>query len=214
MEALDIVRGTGVAILKADIDTDQIIPVPEMTRSTDESHERWGAGLFAYWRYVDIDKRIPNPDFILNQEPWEHAKFLLAGPNFGCGSSREPAPKALRGFGFRVIVAPSFSGIFFNNCFRNGLLPIELGMEHIRPIAEQLAQSGGKAMLEVDLVKEQIVAPNGQVLTFRTPPVLRMMLLRGLDEIDLTLQHQTVIEKFRDSDARKRPWSYSPGLAN
>ena len=101
MEKFVRVTGIAVPMLKANIDTDQIIPVPEMTRSTEETHERWGAGLFAYWRYVR--EREPNPDFILNQEPWKRGVILLADRNFGCGSSREPAPRALRGFGFRAV---------------------------------------------------------------------------------------------------------------
>src|SRR4030067_1598475 len=117
MESLVRVRGTPAPLLRINVDTDQIIPGPETMRSTDESCARWGTGLFANWRYL-ADRR-PNPDFIPNREPWNTATVLLADRNFGCGSSREPAPKALRGFGFRAVIAPSFGGIFYHNCFRN-----------------------------------------------------------------------------------------------
>jgi 3-isopropylmalate/(R)-2-methylmalate dehydratase small subunit len=211
MEQLIKITGIAVPMLQANIDTDQIIPVPEMTRSTEETHERWGAGLFAYWRY--LGDREPNPDFILNQEPWKRAVILLADRNFGCGSSREPAPMALRGYGFRAVIAPSFSGIFFGNSFRNGLLPVELPIEQVREIARQMEAAGGNAQVTVDLEKEEVVAPDGQVFGFRTPAPLRRMLLTGLNEIDQTLHNIDAIRAFWDRDARKRPWVYAPGAA-
>ncbi len=117
METLSRVRGIALPLLRANIDTDQIIPVVEMTRATEffNNYERWGAGLFAYWRYVDVDARKPDLDFILNKAPWRRASILLAGRNFGCGSSREGAAMALRGYGFRAVIAPSFAGIFYGS---------------------------------------------------------------------------------------------------
>jgi 3-isopropylmalate/(R)-2-methylmalate dehydratase small subunit len=209
MEKLVRISGIAVPMLQANIDTDQIIPVPEMTRSNEETHERWGEGLFAYWRY--LRDREPNPDFILNREPWKRAVILLADRNFGCGSSREPAPKALRGYGFRVVIAPSFSGIFFGNSFRNGLLPVELPIEQVREIASQMEAAQGNAEVTVDLQKEEVTAPDGQVFTFRTPAPLRQMLLTGLNEIDQTLQKIDAIRSFWQRDAIKRPWIYAPG---
>jgi 3-isopropylmalate/(R)-2-methylmalate dehydratase small subunit len=209
MEKLVRISGIAVPMLQANIDTDQIIPVPEMTRSTEETHERWGAGLFAYWRY--LHDREPNPDFILNREPWKRAVILLADRNFGCGSSREPAPKALRGFGFRVVIAPSFSGIFFGNSFRNGLLPVELPIEQVREIARQMEEAQGSAEVTVDLEKEEVAAPDGRTFTFRTPTPLRQMLLTGLNEIDQTLLKIEAIRGFWNCDAIKRPWIYAPG---
>ncbi|MGE0723115.1 MAG: 3-isopropylmalate dehydratase small subunit [Alphaproteobacteria bacterium] len=211
MEKLTKVAGIAVPMLQANIDTDQIIPVPEMTRSTEETHERWGAGLFAYWRYVG--DRQPNPDFILNREPWSRATILLADRNFGCGSSREPAPKALRGYGFRAVIAPSFSGIFFGNSFRNGLLPVELPIEQVREIARQMEEAQGNAQVTVDLERQEVTAPDGRQFRFDTPAPLRRMLLTGLNEIDQTLEKLEAIQSYWNRDAARRPWVYAPGAA-
>ena len=203
-----LVKETGVALpmLRINIDTDQIIPAREILVG---SREGFGPSLFAGWRY--IEGRTPNPDFILNQAPWKDATILLADRNFGCGSSREPAPKALRGYGFRAVIAPSFGGIFFNNCFRNGLLPVELPIEQIRIIATQMEESRGNARVTVDLENETVTAPHGEVFAFKTPALMRRMLLEGLDEIALTLSRSQEIETFRAADAAKRPWAYRPG---
>jgi 3-isopropylmalate/(R)-2-methylmalate dehydratase small subunit len=212
MEQFVRITGVAVPMLRANIDTDQIIPVPEMTRSTEETHERWGAGLFAYQRYVNRETREPNPAFILNREPWKGAVILLADRNFGCGSSREPAPKALRGYGFRAVIAPSFAGIFHGNSFRNGLLPVELPIECIEELARQIEATGGHETVTVDLQAEQVVAPNGQVFKFVSPRPLRAMLLSGMDEIDHTLQEIDSIEAYRAKDAKRRPWVYEAGF--
>jgi len=209
MEKLTRIQGIAVPMLQANIDTDQIIPVPEMTRSMEETHERWGAGLFAYWRY--LGEREPNPDFILNREPWKQGVILLADRNFGCGSSREPAPKALRGYGFRAVIAPSFAGIFFGNSFRNGLLPVELPIEQVRELARQMEEAQGNAQVTVDLERQEVVAPDGQTYRFETPAPMRRMLLTGLDEIDQTLLRQDAIAAFWDRDRTRRPWVYAPG---
>jgi len=206
MEQLVEVTGIAAPLLRINIDTDQIIPGREIMRG---SREGYGPGLFGYWRY--IEDRTPNPAFILNQEPWKHATILLADRNFGCGSSREPAPKSLRGFGFRAVIAPSFGGIFFNNSFRNGLLPVELPIEQVRLIAEQMEESRGNARVTVDLQNQTVTAPHGQVFTFKTPALLRRMLLEGLDEIAVTLTMSRQIETYRSADVAKRPWAYRPG---
>ncbi len=205
MESFVRVRGIAAPLLRINIDTDQIIPGPEIMRSTEDTYERWGSGLFANWRY--LPDRKPNPDFVLNQEPWSRANILLADRNFGCGSSREPAPKALRGFGFRAVLAPSFGGIFFNNSFRHGLLPVELPIEAV----EEIAKGGGE--VAVDLENETVTAPDGKTFSFRTPPALRRMLLEGLDEIGVTLSKTTDILAFRQRDRGRRPWAYRPGAA-
>src|SRR3990170_3676410 len=211
MESLVRVRGIAAPLLRINVDTDQIIPGPEIMRSTDESYARWGPGLSANWRYL-ADRR-PNPDFILNREPWNTATILLADRNFGCGSSREPAPKALRGFGFRSVIAPSFGGIFYGNCFRNGLVPVELPIEEVRLIADQMEAAGGHAQVTVDLEAQAVTAPGGHTFPFRTPATLRRMLLEGLDEVQFILGMREQIEAFRRADAVKRPWVYQPGLA-
>jgi 3-isopropylmalate/(R)-2-methylmalate dehydratase small subunit len=213
METLTRVHGIALPMLRQNIDTDQIIPVVEMTRVTDYfgSYDRWAEGLFAYWRYADVEARTPNPDFVLNQEPWRRAKILLADRNFGCGSSREGAPMALRGYGFRSIIAPSFAGIFYGNCFRHGLLPVELPIETIGEIARQVEASGGTAEVAVDLERMEVTAPDGTIFAFKTPAPLRQMLLEGMDEIDRTLSDAPSIEAFRMADRKKRPWVYRPG---
>ena len=213
MEPLVRVRGIAVPLLQINIDTDQIIPGPEIMRSTDESYARWGTGLFANQRYLDLATHAPNPDFILNRAPWSRGTILLADRNFGCGSSREPAPKALRGFGFRVVIAPSFGGIFFGNSFRNGLLPVELPIEQVRVLAAQMEAAGGQAEVYVDLEAQTVTAPDGTAFAFRSPPALRRMLLEGLDEVGATLARGDEIAAFRARDRQRRPWVYAPGGA-
>jgi 3-isopropylmalate/(R)-2-methylmalate dehydratase small subunit len=206
MEQLVTVTGIALPLLRINIDTDQIIPAREILVG---SREGYGPSLFASWRYVE--GRTPNPEFILNQAPWTEATILLADRNFGCGSSREPAPKALRGYGFRAVIAPSFGGIFFNNCFRNGLLPVELPIEQVRLLAAQMEASRGNARVTVDLEAQTVTAPHGEVFAFKTPALMRHMLLEGLDEIALTLSRSQEITRFREEDAAKRPWAYRPG---
>lgn len=202
MESLTSLTGVAAPLLRVNIDTDQIVPARELVRVRTEGY---APSLFAFWRYVG-DSREPNPDFVLNREPWSRAVILLADRNFGCGSSREAAPKALREWGFRVVIAPSFGDIFFNNCFRNGLLPVELPIEDIRRIAAYSENVIG-ADVNVDL-ERQVVEFHGDVVAFKTPPVMRQMLLEGLDEIDATLKRSYEIAQFRTADARKRQWAY------
>jgi len=203
MESFVRITGTAAPFMRINIDTDQIVPGKELIRGHTEGY---GPSLFAYWRY--LEERVPNPDFILNKEPWRQAVILLADRNFGCGSSREAAPKALREFGFRAVIAPSFGGIFYNNCFRNGLLPVELPIEQVRVLAEQTEASLGYARITVDLEARTVSAPVGAAFSFRAPAVLRAMLLEGADEIGLTLGRGAAIAAFRASDFERRPWAY------
>lgn len=199
------VRITGIAapLMQINIDTDQIIPARFLVRT---SNEGLGEGLFADWRHRR-DGSI-NPDFVLNREPWAKAEIILADRNFGCGSSREAAPIALRQAGFRAVIAPSFGGIFFNNSFRNGLLPVELPIEQVRRIVDMVVASQGRAQVTVDLETQTVSLPDGQSFNFRSPPLLREMLLAGMDEVELTLSRSSQIDAFRDSDRRRRPWVY------
>jgi 3-isopropylmalate/(R)-2-methylmalate dehydratase small subunit len=203
MEKLTSVNGIAAPILRINIDTDQITPGKELLRVRTEGA---AASLFAYWRY--IGDREPNPEFILNRQPWNKAQILLADRNFGCGSSRESAPQALRAFGFRAVIAPSFGGIFYNNCFRNGLVPIEMPIEVIRGIAAQMEAAQGNATVTVNLEDQTVTAPDGVKTSFQTPAVLRDMLLLGADEIDVTLRRSGETEAFRARDRAKRPWAY------
>jgi 3-isopropylmalate/(R)-2-methylmalate dehydratase small subunit len=203
MEALKKVTGIAAPFMRINIDTDQIIPALFLG-GTDA--KGYGAHLFHGWRFLSDGS--PNPDFILNQAPYDHAQVLLADRNFGCGSSRERAPKALREFGFRAVIAPSFGGIFFNNCYRNGIVPVELPIEDVRLLADEVAATLGKGVVTVDLETLTVHSPSGKLFTFTAPSALREMLLHGKDEIALTLTQSPQIENFRIADARKRPWAY------
>lgn len=203
MEKFVGITGVAAPMMQINIDTDQIIPARFLVRT---SNDGLGEGLFADWRRRRDG--TANPDFVLNREPWTKAEIILADRNFGCGSSREAAPMALRQAGFRAVIAPSFGGIFFNNSFRNGLLPVELPIEQVREIAGQMERAGGNAEVTVDLDSETVRAPDGKTFSFRSPAVLRAMLLQGVDEIDLTLSRAADINAYRSRDQARRPWAY------
>lgn len=205
MESLRTVTGTAVAMLRINIDTDQIIPARFLVRTSEE-----GLGQALFYNWAHLPDGSPDPEFILNREPGSRATILLADRNFGCGSSREAAPRALRQRGFRAVVAPSFGGIFYNNCFRNGIVPVELGIEHVREIAGELARAPG-AQLTVDLERQIVGTPDGRTLGFRSPALMRRMLLEGLDEVALTQTFGAEIRAFRERDEVRRPWAYRPG---
>ncbi len=188
----DNVSSFAVPLLRTNIDTDAIIPSREMKRV---SKKGLGEGLFAAWRYSE--GRTENPDFILNHPDYKNAHILLAGENFGCGSSREHAVWALAEYGFRVIVAPSYGGIFYDNCIQNGILPIRLPINQIETLAELTTP------ISVDL-KHQLI----EKYTFEISKQHKHMLINGLDAIDLTLQHMTKIQKFETMDKPQRPWVY------
>ena len=207
MEKFTRLSAIAAPMLRINIDTDQIIPARFLVRTSDEGI---GEGLFANLRFLPDGS--PNPDFILNRPPWTGAQILLADRNFGCGSSREGAPKALRQWGIRSVIAPSFGGIFYNNCFRNGILPIEMPIEQVRQIAVEMEQSQGEGRVVIDLQALSVTTPQGSELTFSAPIMLREMLLKGLDEVELTLSRSPQIHSFRSSDRQKRPWIYMPGL--
>jgi 3-isopropylmalate/(R)-2-methylmalate dehydratase small subunit len=203
MESFRKVTGVAAPMLRINIDTDQIIPALFLG-GTDA--KGYGANLFHGQRFMADG--TPNPDFILNQPPYDQAQVLLADRNFGCGSSRERAPKALREFGFRAIVAPSYGGIFFNNCFRNGMIPVELPIEQVREIADAVQSSGGKGLVTVDLEAQEVISPTGRRYRFEAPETLRQMLLQGMDEIAMTLARLSEINTYRVADKTRRPWAY------
>ena len=206
MDALRQVTGIAAPMLRINIDTDQIIPTLFLG-GTDA--KGYGAHLFHGWRFLKDGS--PNPEFILNQPPYDRARILLADRNFGCGSSRERAPKALREFGFRAVVAPSFGGIFFNNCYRNGIVPVELPIETVRRIADEVQAAGGRREVTVDLEGLCVTSPGGEQFPFAAPETLRQMLMQGMDEIALTLARSDEIEAFRAEDRRRREWAYLQG---
>lgn len=200
-------KGIAASLLRSHIDTDSIIPSVEMKTV---GNKGLADGLFAGWRYSNREARIPNPDFILNQQPFHQASILLAGENFGCGSSREHAAWALVEFGIRVVIAPSFGAIFRNNCIANGLLPVTLPWPLVSSIAEEVDSGQGNHELLVDLEQRVIVTPSGARHGFRITQSEAEMLLKGLDPISLTLQLGKEIERFHVSDCIKRPWVYLP----
>ena len=212
MEAFSHINGIVFPLDRANVDTDQIIPKQYL-----KSIKRTGFGpnLFDDWRYLDPgepgddhSRRRINPEFELNHERYQGAQILLARENFGCGSSREHAPWALIDFGFRVVIAPSFADIFFNNCFKNGLLPI---VQEPRIIDSLFNQAGAESgfSLHVDLPEQTITTPAGDKLTFDVDAGLKHRLVNGLDDVGLTLQHADKIsgyERLRQTDA---PWLFT-----
>ena len=211
MEKFTVLNSLVAPLDRANVDTDAIIP-KQFLKSIKRSG--FGPNLFDAWRYFDEgqpDKRNEgrpiNPDFILNQPRYEGAQILLARKNFGCGSSREHAPWALVDYGFRALIAPSFGEIFFNNCYKNGLLPIVLDESRIdRLFYDVFAFPGYRA--EVSLERQTVTKPNGEVLGFDIDPFRKYCLLNGLDDIGLTLRHADKIRAFEDARKAQQPWLF------
>lgn len=202
-----IVRHSGVAapLLQANIDTDVIIPSREMKIV---SKEGLGEGLFANWRYTLPGGREANPDFILNQTAYRNTSILLCGNNFGCGSSREHAVWALREYGIRVLIAPSFGAIFYNNCINNGLLPVVLDEDAIREIAAACTDNPQTQQPLINLEEQSVTLPKGSQYEFSIEAAAKHMLINGLDQIGLSLQHAADIEAFEAGDRDQRGWAY------
>jgi 3-isopropylmalate/(R)-2-methylmalate dehydratase small subunit len=200
------IRVTGIAapLPRRNVDTDAIMP---KRWCVSISKEGFGAGLFGDWRYDLAGREVP--DFVLNREPWRRARILVAGANYGCGSSREMAVWGHLQFGIRAVIAPSFASIFHNNCFKNGLLPVTLPDAVVDKILAELAARPG-AEMTVDLVAGTVTAPDGTVHAFAIDPARRAALLEGLDEIGETLRHAAAIDAFQAADRRRRPWAWAP----
>jgi 3-isopropylmalate/(R)-2-methylmalate dehydratase small subunit len=188
-----LVRHTGLVLPldRANVDTDQIVP-KQFLKWTQRTG--FGQVLFYHWRYLD-DGQTPNPDFVLNRPEYQGATILLARENFGCGSSREHAPWALADYGFRVLIAPSFADIFYNNCFQNGMLPIRLPEDTVEELFQRTAKHRGYR-LTVDLEQMTIEDAYGLRLSFPLDPFRRECLMRGLDDIGWTLQHEDKIAAY------------------
>lgn len=200
MQPFTTLTGIAAPLPLPNIDTDKIIPARFL-----KTIQRTGLGknLFDALRYnPDGSER---PDFILNREPYRRAEILIAGPNFGCGSSREHAPWALLDFGIRCVIAPDFADIFFNNCFKNGILPIKLPQELCDVLVAD-ASLGANARLTVDLERQVIVRPNGEEIRFEVDPFRRHCLLNGLDDIGQTLAHAAAIDAFEARRRMEQPW--------
>jgi 3-isopropylmalate/(R)-2-methylmalate dehydratase small subunit len=202
MKAFVRVTGIGAPLMRVNIDTDQITPGHTGMKVATSG---FGPGLFFNWRYLPDGS--DNPEFVLNQEPYRRAEFLVAGDNFGCGSSREFAVLALRDFGIRAVIAPSFGAIFTSNCYTNGVLPISLDAASCDSLAAQLLPS--HAEMTVDLERNQVISPDGMAFRFHMPALQRSRLLEGLDPIDHTMRREALISEFQERDAAKRPWVYA-----
>ena len=211
MEKFDTHQGLVAPLDRANVDTDAIIP-KQFLKSIKRSG--FGPNLFDEWRYLDHGEpgmdnstRSVNPDFVLNQDRYKGASVLLARENFGCGSSREHAPWALLDFGFRVIIAPSFADIFFNNCFKNGILPIVLDAPVVDDMFQAVAANEGY-QLTIDLEAQTITTPEGKTITFEVEEFRKHCLLNGLDDIGLTLQHVDDIRAYETQRSVEAPWLF------
>ncbi|MEX2495577.1 MAG: 3-isopropylmalate dehydratase small subunit [Woeseia sp.] len=198
-----VFRGIAAPLLRINIDTDAIIPSREMKHV---SKSGLAQGLFANWRYLNPGARDPNPDFVLNQAPFDRASILLAGANFGCGSSREHAVWALREWGIRAIIAPSFGSIFASNCLNNGLLPVRLDEDSVEVIAASVMEDPLGNQVTVDLGSRSIHFAD-RTWYFEIGEREQQMLLRGLSPIALTLESADLIDEFEAGDAKRRPWA-------
>jgi 3-isopropylmalate/(R)-2-methylmalate dehydratase small subunit len=212
MEKFTAVTGIVAPLDRPNVDTDAIIP-KQFLKSIRRSG--FGPNLFDEWRYLDHGEpdmdnstRPLNPDFVLNQPRYQGARLLLARENFGCGSSREHAVWALADYGFRVVIAPSFADIFFNNCFKNGVLPIVLPAAAVESLFRATQATAGYA-LEVDLPAQVIRTPDQGELAFDVDAFRKDCLIRGLDDIGLTLQHADAIRAFEAKRREQAPWLFS-----
>ena len=209
MEAFTVHQGLAAPLDRENVDTDAIIP-KQFLKSIHRSG--FGQNLFDAWRYLDPGEpgqdpasRKRNPDFILNQPRYHGASVLLARRNFGCGSSREHAPWALQQYGFRALIAPSYADIFFNNCYKNGLLPIVLPDSQVDRLFDEVAAFPGYR-LTVDLPRQVVVKPDGTELAFDVLPFRKYCLVNGLDDIGLTLRHADKIRAFEAERLARMPW--------
>jgi 3-isopropylmalate/(R)-2-methylmalate dehydratase small subunit len=206
MKKFTVLTGVAAYLPKANVNTDILIRIERLMHVPKGQLARY---CFEAWRYRPDGS--DDPDFVLNQPAMRGAKILLAGPNFGCGSSREAAVWALWDMGFRCVIAPSFGDIFFNNCVQNGMLPIVLGADTIASLVPAAGQpaSPGPAVLTVDLVRQVVVAPPDREVDFKVNAAKRRALIEGLDEIEMTLERDSEITQFQQGDRARRPWIYS-----
>jgi len=211
MQAFTTIKGLVAPLDRANVDTDAIIP-KQFLKSIHRSG--FGPNLFDEWRYLDhgepgqdCTQRPLNPDFILNQPRYQGAQILLARDNFGCGSSREHAPWALLDYGFRAVIAPSYADIFYNNCFKNGILPIVLTAAAVDQLFQAVVSTPAY-QLQIDLAQQQLTTPSGEVFQFAVDEFRKHCLLNGLDDIGLTLQHAAEIRRYEQQRRQTAPWLF------
>jgi 3-isopropylmalate/(R)-2-methylmalate dehydratase small subunit len=201
MQKFTTLEGVAAPLRQINVDTDAIIPKQYLKTI---KRTGLGKGLFSEQRYKDDGSE--NPDFVLNKPAYRKAQVLVAGDNFGCGSSREHAPWALQDFGIRCVISTSFGDIFYNNCFKNGMLPIRVSPEDLEKLFDD-AERGANATLSIDLEKQEIRGPDGGVVKFDIDPFRKHCLLNGLDDIGLTQQKKSKIKSFEQKAAAARPWA-------
>ena len=213
MQAYNIQTGIVCPLNRSNVDTDQIIP-KQFLKSIKRTG--FGVNLFDEWRYLDegfpgqdASKRPVNPDFVLNQPRYQDATILLTRKNFGCGSSREHAPWALSEYGFRTVIAPSFADIFYNNCFKNGMLPIVLDEAIVERLMNAVLEEEGYT-LTADLEAQVVITPEGERYPFEIDAFRKHCLLNGLDDIGLTLQQSDAIKAYEETMQQKTPWIFNP----
>jgi 3-isopropylmalate/(R)-2-methylmalate dehydratase small subunit len=200
MDKFTVLEGVAAPLRVVNVDTDMIIPKQYLKTI---KRTGLGKGLFSEHRYKDDGGE--NPDFVLNKPAYRNAKILVAGDNFGCGSSREHAPWALADFGIRCVISTSFGDIFYNNSFKNGLLPIRVSQEELDKLFDD-AERGANATLTVDLEKQEIRGPDGGVIRFEVDPFRKHCLLNGLDDIGLTMVKKGKIDSYESKTKSERPW--------
>ena len=202
MEPFIKYSGIAAPLDRVNIDTDAIIPKQFLRKI-----ERTGFGvhLFHEWRYTDYDGTVENPEFVLNRPEYREATVLLARDNFGCGSSREHAPWALSDYGFRVIIAPSFADIFYNNCIKNGILLVRLEASEVNKLFKQVEQQPG-VQITADLEKQVVISPDGIEYSFEINSFAKKCLIKGLDQIGWTLQFEDKIAAFEGKLGEEKPW--------
>lgn len=200
MQPFKQLTGIAAPLDLMNVDTDMIIPKQYL-----KTIQRTGLGKALFDEMRHNEDGTEKPDFVLNQEPYRHASILIAGENFGCGSSREHAPWALLDFGIRCVIAPSFADIFYNNCFKNGILPLQLPEETVRRLMGK-CDRGHNAQWSVDLERQVVVDPDGQEIPFEIDGFRKHCLLNGLDDIGLTLQKDDKIASFEQSREADKPW--------
>jgi len=201
MEKFTKLEGVAAPLKIVNVDTDMIIPKQYLKTL---KRTGLGKGLFSELRYKDDGS--DNPDFVLNKPAYKNAKILVAEDNFGCGSSREHAPWALMDYGIRCVISTQFGDIFYNNCFKNGLLPIKVSKEDLDKLFDD-ADRGANATLSIDLEKQEIRGPDGGVIRFDIDPHLKRCLIEGLDDIGLTLEKAEHIDRFEAEAKMRRPWA-------
>jgi 3-isopropylmalate/(R)-2-methylmalate dehydratase small subunit len=208
MKAFTTLQGVAALLDKANVDTDQIIP-KQFLRKIERSG--FGKHLFHDWRFLDDAGLKENPEFVLNLPRYKGANILVTRDNFGCGSSREHAPWALEDYGFRCIISPSYADIFYNNCFKNGMLPIVLKEGEVEEIFQAIQKKEG-ATLEIDLESQKIKTEEGKEYGFSVDPNRKHCLLHGLDDIGLSLQKAEFIQKFEEKNQKEVPWLYKKSV--